>query len=83
MKKLGLILVAFVIGFAGLIGKRYYDWVETSTSPFDEVGIELNRYMPAPIQAWGCNRLRERFEGKTMPPWGCQDAGNPRQWRKA
>ena len=83
MKRLVLITTVAFVAFFGFIGKRYYDFAVNSESPFDEVGIELNRYMPGPIQTWGCNRLRERFEGKTLPPWGCQDAADPTHWRKS
>jgi hypothetical protein len=74
-----LILVAFVV----YVGQGYYRWVAQSETPFEELGIELHSYMPAPVQAWGCARLRARFEGKTIPPLGCQDRVNPVTWRQS
>jgi hypothetical protein len=74
-----LILVTFVV----YVAQGYYRWVAQSESPYEELGIELHSYMPAPIQAWGCGKLRARFEGKTIPPLGCQDRADPIKWRQA
>jgi hypothetical protein len=73
-----LLLVASVVAVA----QAYYHWTTQAESPFDDFGIELHGYMPAPIQSWGCGRLKARFEGKTLPPHGCQDLINPSKWRK-
>ena len=83
LRKLLIILAAvFVVVTAG-IGQRYYAWAVQADSPFDEVGIELHRYMPAAVQDWGCAKLFERFGGKTLPPYGCQDLTDGAKWRNA
>ena len=60
----------FVAG-AGTIGWRWYSYVTAGASPYDEVGIEVNRYLPEPLRVWGCNRIKERFP-RAVPPYGCQ-----------
>jgi hypothetical protein len=79
-KVFGGLAVIFII-MAALVGQPYYTWVTSAETPFEEVGIELHRYMPAVIQHWGCARLFERFGGKTLPPYGCQDPNDPVKWR--
>ncbi|CEJ13785.1 hypothetical protein BN1110_04109 [bacterium YEK0313] len=83
MRRLGPLLLLIIIFFCGSVFYRYYQWVAQADSPFDEVGIGLHSYMPGPIQSWGCARLKERFEGKTLPPHGCKDPANPRGWRRS
>ncbi len=65
--------VAFAIGLAGVgtIGWRWYSYVTAGESPYDEVGIEVNRRLPDPLRVWGCARVKERFP-RAVPPYGCQ-----------
>ena len=65
--------VALGIGLAGLgtIGWRWYSYVTAGSSPYDEVGIEVNRRLPEPLRSWGCARIKERFP-RAVPPYGCQ-----------
>ncbi|TXN26802.1 hypothetical protein FV232_27305 [Methylobacterium sp. WL30] len=65
--------VAFAILVAGIgtIGWRWYSYVTTGASPYDEVGIEVNRHLPEPLRSWGCNRIKQRFP-RAVPPYGCQ-----------
>lgn len=81
MRKAVFIVAFILIAFAGVVGKRYNDWVFYSESPFDEVGIGLHGYMPVFIQDWGCGKLFDRFGGKTLPPYGCQSAIEPQKWK--
>lgn len=71
--------LAFAVVVALFIGKRWYDYVSSASSPYDEVGIELNSRAPGPINRWGCAKLQERF-ARATPPYGCS-AGNGRQWK--
>jgi hypothetical protein len=80
VQKAILILIIIAIAFVGLVFKRYYTWVTNTEKPFDEVGISIHKYMPASIQAWGCNKLKAAFEKKTLPPHGCGDPKNPGKW---
>jgi hypothetical protein len=67
-----LFLVAIiVIAGLGVFGGRWYAYVAYANDPFDEVGISLNLKMPDVIRAKGCEMLKARFEGKTLPPAGC------------
>ncbi|TXM66304.1 hypothetical protein FV226_23810 [Methylobacterium sp. WL12] len=65
--------VAFAILLAGVgtIGWRWYSYVTAGATPYDGVGIEVNRYLPEPLRAWGCARIKERFP-RAVPPYGCQ-----------
>jgi hypothetical protein len=83
LKRLLGALAIVLIAAAATAGQRYHAWATSAETPFDEVGIELHRYMPAVIQNWGCARLFERFGGKTLPPYGCQDLSDPVKWRNA
>ena len=67
------VFVALGIALAGVgtIGWRWYDYVTAGASPYDEVGIEVNRRLPEPLRAWGCGRIKERFP-RAVPPYGCQ-----------
>ena len=62
---------AVLIAGAGTIGWRWYSYVTAGASPYDEVGIEVNRRLPAPLRTWGCERIRDRFP-RAVPPYGCQ-----------
>lgn len=42
----------------------------TPTSPYDEVGIELNSRLPLPLRKWSCDKLHATF-GSVLPPYGC------------
>ncbi len=63
-------VVTFLIFLAFVIGGRYYYFIEFEDSPYGEVGKGLQTIMPAPVKAWGCKRLRERFPNQTGP--GCE-----------
>jgi hypothetical protein len=52
--------------------------VTNKTSPYNEVGIDLNSAMPAPIRKWGCDKLHATFP-KAQPPNGCQ-ADDGKSW---
>ena len=73
--KLALVMIATII-VAVLIAAcgRYYIYVTNTASPYDEVGIALNGYMPGPVRTWGCGRLKDTFGKKTLPPLGCEGA---------
>ncbi|TGX54271.1 hypothetical protein E5A73_09195 [Sphingomonas gei] len=78
MKKVVQVLCVVLIGVAVMIGFRWYRYVASSDTPYDEVGITLNGYMPGPLRSWGCHKLRERFPG-ALPPYGCA-APDGRSW---
>ena len=65
--------VALGIALAGVgtIGWRWYSYVTAGASPYDEVGIEVNRRLPGSLRTWGCQRIMERFP-RSVPPYGCQ-----------
>ncbi|MBO9194492.1 hypothetical protein J5277_10265 [Rhizobium sp. 16-449-1b] len=64
-----------VIAAAAVFGGRWYAYVAYASDPFDEVGISLNTKMPDFIRVKGCEMLKARFEGKTLPPAGCSVNG--------
>lgn len=80
MKKLLRIILIVVIAAVALIGQRWYSYVTNMTDPFDEVGINLQSYMPAPLRHWGCMQLKQNFGNKTLPPYGCQSADSGTKW---
>lgn len=66
-----LVIAVFCVGYAYVSYVKNWNNAET---PFDEVGIDLNSYMPGFIQDWGCDQLKAEFGNKTLPPHGCGDA---------
>lgn len=84
MKRLLSILLIVILVALGVAGQRYYTWVNNTqgaADPFDEVGIDLHRYMPGFVQDWGCARLKTHFGTRTLPPYGCQSDTEPGQWK--
>jgi hypothetical protein len=80
MSKLLGLLITIVVGIVLTLGGRWYMYVTNTKSPYDEIGIEVNRYMPQPVRAWGCGKLQETFP-KFIPPDGCaKPDGNGREW---
>ncbi len=80
MKKLLRIILIVVIAAIAVAGQRWYSYVTNTTDPFDEVGINLQSYMPAPVRHWGCMQLKKNFGTKTLPPYGCQSPDNSASW---
>ncbi len=68
-------IVIVVIAAVAVFGGRWYAYVAYASDPFDEVGISLNMKMPDFIRVKGCEMLKARFEGKTLPPAGCSVNG--------
>jgi len=73
MKRAMRLVIITVLAAIVLMGGRWYLYVAHSESPYDEVGIELNSHMPAPLRAWGCARVAKRFPG-TIALYGCTPA---------
>lgn len=63
--------VGILLSGVGTLGWRWYHYVNAGDTPYDEVGIEVNRRLPEPLRAWGCARIKERFP-RAVPPYGCQ-----------
>ena len=74
MKRAARLVVIMLLVAIVLIGGRWYRYVAHGESPYDEVGIELNSRMPAPLRAWGCAQIAKRFSG-TIAPYGCTPVG--------
>jgi hypothetical protein len=78
MQKIVQVVCVVVIAAAVMFGGRWYMYVARAESPYDEVGIALNGYAPAPMRRWGCHTMQQRFPGK-LPPYGCA-APDGRSW---
>ncbi len=70
MRKILQAFIVILIGGAAMFGGRWYMYVAHGESPYDEVGIALNGYVPAPLRRWGCQEMQARFAGQ-LPPHGC------------
>ncbi|WP_404337597.1 hypothetical protein AB2M62_02735 [Sphingomonas sp. MMS12-HWE2-04] len=70
MKNIAKLLCVVLIAAIVMFGGRWYMYVANSETPYDEVGITLNGYMPAPLRSWGCTKLQQRFPNQ-LPPLGC------------
>lgn len=74
------VFIIILLGVSVMVVGRWYTYVTNINSPFDEVGITLNGYMPAPVRAWGCDKLHATFP-KALPPLGCaRPEGPANQW---
>lgn len=80
MNRLLRLVVVVIVACVAAVGGRWYSYVTNTSSPFDEIGIELNSRAPAPLNEWGCGRLKETFGDKTLPPYGCA-AGTGTSWK--
>lgn len=69
------IAIMVVVALVLFVGGRWYAYVAYASDPFDEVGISLNMMMPQMVRDVGCGMLKNRFEGKTLPPAGCGQNG--------
>lgn len=79
MLKVLSLVVGVSIGVAIFMVGQWYVFVTGTNNPHDDAGTQLNALMPAPMNRWGCDRLRERFPD-TVPPEGCEEAaGTPRR----
>ena len=70
MRRVLSIVLIIALAVLLFLGGRWYVYVTNTSSPYDEVGIDLNLYMPAPLRAWGCAQLESNFAG-AVPPYGC------------
>jgi len=78
LKRFLTILIAVIVAVVVLVGYQYLSWVlnwKGASDPFDEIGIDLNYYMPGFVQDWGCGQLYAEFGTKTLPPHGCRGKG--------
>jgi hypothetical protein len=73
MKKVLQVVLVVMLALVVMFGGRWYLYIGHSDTPYDEVGIALNGYMPAPVRHWGCATLHARFPGQ-VPPYGCATA---------
>lgn len=72
MPRLLSILITVVLAVAIVTLGRWYFYISNTTSPYDEVGIELNSRMPYPLRKYGCGKLQATFVN-ALPPYGCGD----------
>lgn len=70
MQKFLQLITVIIVGIVVMFGGRWYMYVARSETPYDEVGIALNGYMPSPLRSWGCHKMRARFANQ-LPPYGC------------
>lgn len=74
------VLTIIILGAAVVLVGRWYTYVTNVNTPYDEIGITLNGYMPLQIRAWGCNKLHASFP-KAIPPLNCARPDGPaNQW---
>lgn len=52
------------------LGWPWYRWATAGETPYDELGIDINSYMPGPLHDWACDKIAARFP-RTVPPYGC------------
>jgi len=69
------LVVVVVIGGGG----RWYYYVANTASPYDEVGITLNGFMPTALRKWGCDKMHATF-GNVLPPLGCGASDDGKKW---
>jgi hypothetical protein len=80
MSRIIVIAIAVLVAIPVIGGARWYRYVTNTDTPYDEVGIALNGYMPEAARAWGCAKLHVTF-AKSPPPYGCAKAGGSgREW---
>jgi hypothetical protein len=78
MKKVAQIISIVLVAALIIVGGRWYMYVAYAKSPYDEVGIALNGYVPDSLRTWGCQKMQQRF-ARQLPPYGCAGADG-RSW---
>jgi hypothetical protein len=63
-------LTALIV--TGVLGYWLY-YALAATNAFDEIGMEINNMLPAPMNEWACDKLQLRF-GDQRAPYGCTAA---------
>ena len=74
--KLALVLPMIAVGVLAAVAIplwKWHRWATAGETPYDEIGIEVNSYMPGPLRDWACGRIAQRFPG-SIPPYGCASA---------
>ena len=64
-----VITAVLLIAVLAVPGWEWYRWATSAASPYDEVGIGLNAYVPGPLHDWACGQIAQRFPG-SLPPAG-------------
>ncbi|WP_413785991.1 hypothetical protein RMR16_016910 [Agrobacterium sp. rho-13.3] len=68
-KRLQIFLGVLVLIIVGVFG--FWLWYVTiSDTQFQSPGMDINNLMPAPLNEWGCSKLKNRF-GQDRAPFGC------------
>lgn len=73
------ILVIAIAAPLLLLGFQWHRYVTNKDTPYNEVGITLNSWMPQPIRKWGCDQLKASFPN-SLPPDGCQNPSVATSW---
>jgi hypothetical protein len=69
------VILLFIVGLLG-----FWVWYVTSSeTQYNQIGMELNNVMPAPMNRWGCGELQKRF-GDGPAPYGCA-AADFKSWK--
>lgn len=77
-KAIRILLIVILVPVL-LIGFQWHRYVTNKVTPYDEVGITLNGFMPLSVRKWGCDQLKASFPD-SLPPYGCQGPANPKDW---
>lgn len=71
MRFISIFIPGVILAFGAIIYFTWYQHAVAGTSPYDEIFIEINTYMPSAAREWACAQISERFPG-TLPPHTCQ-----------
>ena len=75
MKRI-VVIAAFLVLAPALAWTGFWLYATmTIAQPFNEIWIETNSRMPTAVRQWGCRTVRARLSRPTLPPYGCQGAG--------
>jgi hypothetical protein len=69
LSRLRLALRLFILLVLGVLGYWLY-YALAATDPYNSPGMDFNNMMPAPMNAWACDKLQLRF-GDQNAPFGC------------
>lgn len=70
MSLLGSVLMLAVVLTVVFLVWPWYRWATASETPYNELAIDINSYMPGPLHDWACSKVAARFP-RTVPPYGC------------
>lgn len=68
------LILGVIVVLAVLVYFKWYQFVVSGDTPYDEIFTEINSRMPQPAKDFACTKIAERFPN-SLPPASCEPQG--------